>query len=699
MDPPDPLSTPSRPGTADHGPVARVVLDVSLAHLDRPFDYSVPEAMSASAVPGVRVVVPFAGRETAGFVVARIMRSDHPGVLTPLRRVVSPVPVLTPDVLALCRAVADRYAGTLADVLRLAVPKRHARTEAAVAARGGAVHDAGAREGSPGTTPTSTTPTRSPASGWSRSGWSPYRGGEAFLRRLAAGRSPRAVWSALPGEGPEAPEARVADAVRACLASGRGAVVVVPDARDVDRFAVALSGAGVDHVRLSAEAGPPARYRAFLTALHGRTRVVLGTRSAAFAPVDDLGLVVCWDDGDDALAEPRAPYPRALEVLITRARLTGAGALIGGFARSTASELLVHDGWARAVAAPREVVRATTARVSAPGEPELAREGPAAAARIPHPAWETARAALATGPVLVQVPHRGYVPVTACAHCRTPAHCRACRGPLRITGPAAVPTCAWCGRPATGWSCPDCGSARLRALRLGSERTAEELGRAFSSVPVTVSGAQAPGGVIDAVGAEPRIVVATPGAEPHAAGGYAAALLLDAAATAGRVALWAGEEAIRRWLAAAALVRPGPAGGRVMLLGNPPSGAAQALVRWDPSGYATRELAERAALRLPPAAALASLEGPPRAVAAFLERLSDLAPGDAQEPEVLGPVPVEPTVGPDVDPSEQVVRAIVRVERRRAEELARALAATSAARSARKDAGAVRVQVDPTALW
>ena len=111
-------------------PVARVAVDVPLAHLDRPFDYLVPERMAESAARGCRVRVRFAGQLTGGYLLERVSASDHPGRLATLERVVSPEPVLTPEVAALAREVADRYAGTLADVLRLAIPPRHARVEA-----------------------------------------------------------------------------------------------------------------------------------------------------------------------------------------------------------------------------------------------------------------------------------------------------------------------------------------------------------------------------------------------------------------------------------------------------------------------------------------------------------------------------------------------------------------------------------------
>ena len=111
--------------------MARVAVDVPLAHLDRPFDYLVPATLDEAAVPGCRVRVRFAGRLTGGYLLERAEASDHQGTLAFLERVISPEPVLTAEAAGLARAVADRYGGTLADVLRLAIPPRHARAEKA----------------------------------------------------------------------------------------------------------------------------------------------------------------------------------------------------------------------------------------------------------------------------------------------------------------------------------------------------------------------------------------------------------------------------------------------------------------------------------------------------------------------------------------------------------------------------------------
>jgi primosomal protein N' (replication factor Y) len=596
-----------------------------------------------------------------GFVLARADDSAHEGKLAFLEKVTSSEPVLTPAVAELARAVADRYAGTMADVLRLAVPPRHARAEGEPA-----------REAAGPAEPTTVDPT----------GWARYPTGTAFLRALAEGKAARAVLGALPGE--DWP-ARLAEAAAATAQSGRGALVIVPDARDLDRLDAALTeqlGKG-RHVALHAALGPAERYRCFLQASRARVKVVIGTRAAAFAPVADLGLVAIWDDGDDLHAEPRAPYPHAREVLLLRAQLADAAALVAGFARSTEAQLLLETGWAKEISAARDTVRAYSPAVAPTGDDlDRARDAAAVSARLPSLAWRTARDALAAGaPVLVQVPRRGYLPAVACAQCHLPARCSHCAGPLELRSSHAVPACRWCGRPAADASCSHCGGRRLRAAVTGAHRTAEELGRAFPDTPVRTSGRD---GVLDLVPAEPALVVATPGAEPRADGGYGAVLLLDTWALLSRADLRAGEETLRRWLTAATLARPSGAGGKVVVVADGGLAPVQALLRWDPATFAARELADRRALGFPPAARVATVTGPPDAVADLLVEAA--LPATA---ETLGPVPVD----------DGQVRAVLRVSRSVGPALAEALRAAAGVRSARKAADPVRVQVDPRELF
>ncbi|MGI8881464.1 MAG: primosomal protein N' [Jatrophihabitans sp.] len=631
------------------------MVDTPLAHLDRPFDYLVPAAMCESVTAGSRVRVRFSGRLVDGYVLGVSEQTEHVGKLAELQRVIGAEPVLTEETAGLFRAVADRWAGTFADVVRLGVPGRHARAESARWERL-PVEPAG---DSPG--------------------WATYRAGPAFLTAVADRRSARAVWSALPGE--DWP-ARFAEAAHVAAAAGRGAVLVVPDARDLARLDAAMTaemGAG-RHVALSAELGPEARYRRWLAARRGDVAVVIGTRSATLAPVPDLGLVAIWDDGDDLHEELRAPYPHARDLLVLRASRTGAAVLVGGHARTAEAQLLVESGWAREIAADRPALRERVPRIVAVGDDvEQSRDPAATAARLPSIAWRTARETLTAGrPVLVQVPRRGYAPSLACIRDRTPARCATCSGPLAATSGHAIATCRWCARPAADWACPGCGGRRMRAVVIGAGRTAEELGRAFPGVALRLSGGST---VLAEVPAEPALVVATPGAEPVPADGYGAALLLDGWALLSRPDLRAGEETLRRWANAVALVR---ADGTVIVGADAGVPAVQALIRWDPAGHASRELADRAELRFPPTVRMASVTGAAAAVAEMTAQLQLPEPH-----EVIGPIPAK----------DDAERLLIRVPRSSGAELAVSLKAAQAARSARKATDPVRVQLDPSELF
>ncbi len=715
-------------------PIARVLPLLEPAHLDRDFDYSVPPEMDDLAAPGVRVRVRFSGRLVDGFILERLTRSEHSGKIQPLQRVVSGERVLTPEIVRLVSAVAARYAGTRADVLRLAIPPRHARTEAA-----------------------EPKPVQLPEIPADFPEWSRYVHAGSFLSALRRGSGPRAAWQAMPGE--EWPR-RLAELAATAVAGGRSVIVMVPDQRDLDRVVAecaVLVGDAV--VGLSAGLGPAARYRRWLAVLRGTARVVVGTRSAVFAPARELGLLIVWDDGDDTYAEPRAPYPHAREVAMLRAHETGAAFVVGGFARTAEAQAMVATGWAHDLLADRNTLRATVPRIHAPGDSDIAleRDPMARAIRIPGTAFVAARRALAAGdPVLVQVPRRGYVPALACAKCRTPARCRHCNGPLslpeqdrpesrnarrgngapgeaaaagraraavggdheagaahsRRTGSAGArgagrsvassavplgskasedsahsPSCRWCGKMEPSFRCGNCGSRVLRAVVIGAQRTAEELGRAFPGVPIRGSGGAS---VLDSVPEGPQVVVSTIGAEPAVPGGYAVALLLDGWALLGRADLRAAEDALRRWMSAATLVR---ADGEVLVMAEPSLPTVQALVRWDPVGHARHELDARVEVRFPPAVRLAAVDGTTATVGELL--------GETVLPEgveVLGPVPLPPGArtpfSGDTAPTE-VERMILRVDRGAGSALSRALADALAVRSSHRSTGPLRVQIDP----
>ena len=675
-------------------PVARVRVDSTLPQVDRTFDYRVPAELSEDAVPGARVRVLFNGHELTGYIEERSATTDWTRTsLLPLKSVLSRVPSVAPEIFALAEALADRYASTVANVLRLAVPPRIAALDKKYAPLLPGYESAYLGDSAPVSTsdtpeiaepentapehadsePSTASATSSAATSsttdpyaWlatpgapapfvldppalnpdapdAASVFSEYENGAEFIEDVAAGAATRAVMTVLPGHLEHTWADVVATALATAAASGRGAIAVVPTAKNLDLLEAALAERlpADSFVRLSSDSTPHTRYHGFVKARLGRVPVVIGTRAAAYVPVANLGLVVCWDDGDSSLLEQRAPYCHARDVLLLRAAAENTAALFAGFSMSSEAARLVRTRWASHVRAPRALVRDFSPRIFSTGsEFELARDPLAAMARIPHLAFEHARRALARGPVLVQVARSGYIPSFSCERCRMPARCGECSGPLSVASGSSVPSCSWCGHLAQQWRCSECGFTHWRYSAAGATRTAEELGRAFPNVPVISSAGDH---VRASVGPEPALVVATPGAEPVAFGGYAAALLLDADKMLRFDSLRAPEAALRRWLNAAALVRPAALEGTVVTTASP-SPVEQALVRWDPAWFAREELEERAQTGLPPAVRTAAVTGAEADVRAFMEEFlgSSALPERVREQlRIVGPVPLD----------------------------------------------------------
>lgn len=414
---------------------------------------------------------------------------------------------------------------------------------------------------------------------------------ESLPRAIAAGA--RIVLPAIPEPG--AWLTTIAGIVAPVLDAARSAIVALPDQSDVRRAEAALASAlGAERVvRLDADQPAAARYRAFLAAASRSGLAIVGTRSVVYAPARDLGLVIVWDDGDPGYQEPLAPGVHARDAALVRQELSGCALVLMAHSPSAEAQRLVEIGWCERIAfSPRRLPEVV------PTELQVGRDRLSEQARIPSSAWRTAAAALEHGPVLVQVSRPG----------------------------ADTPT--------------------------GSSRTASELGRAFPRARVVVSHG---GSRIDDIGPEPALVIATRGAEPRAAGGYRAVLLLDGDRILARESLRVAEDALRTWSNAIALAAPG-ATVHLVGVGGP---IAVALAGWRQSEVISGELLERQQLRLPPMVRTATITGTTVAVEDAVRAAG--IDGD----DIIGPIAED----------EGTVRVVVRFDYRRGTEVASALRA------------------------
>lgn len=603
--------------------IARVLVDSPLPQLDRLFDYNVPEELREAAQPGVRVRVPLrsAGRVADGYLIELVESGGYTGVLSDLESVVSPIRVLTPEVAILARKAADRAAGSATDIVRLAVPNRQVRVEKAYLAA--LEQDA---------TPTPAPVVASPVA------WYPLGVIESAVidgGRLAVDAVPL-VHEVSPGVWAGSWAVSMAASAVLALEAGKSAILAVPDYRDQEQLLAALMAVLPPEriVRMDARQSNPDRYRAFLRCLGDTPLAIVGNRSVIYAPAKNLGVIAVWDDGDPLHSEPLSPYVHTRDAALLRQEQQQCALLFFGNSRSTEVERLVELGWLTSVSPTPAILPKVIPTVQ-----QLDGERLAAQARIPSSAWREAKAALAHGPVLVQVARPGYAPRMACVDCGQSARCLRCEGPLGQKSARSTPACAWCGALAVDWKCSNCEGTRLRFVGASAGRTAEDLGRAFPGVRILIADGEKP---ILSIGAEPALVIATRGAEPVAAGGYQAVLLLDGERMVARESLRVGEDCLRWWSNATALAARGAP---TMLVGV--GGAlASALSTWRQADYARGELADRRRLRFPPAVRVATVTG---ALDAVTEALTTLS---VPHEDLLGPV--------DTDPG--AVRTIVRFD-------------------------------------
>ena len=534
--------------------VAQVVVESPVPRLDRLLDYWIPDELDDQIVVGGRVRVPLGkggSRLIDGFVVGIVTQSTAGVSLAEIVSVLGSMPVLTPALWELVRAVSDRNCGSAADVLRVAIPKRGVRAE-----KGRSI---------PPRTASGTRPSSRRAVALS-----------AGVCETEAGPTTQGFHD-------------IADLVRSV--SG-GVIVVVPDWRDLALLSRALGD--TPYLVFDSSGTPSERYTRYLDVLSGNATIVIGTRAAVYAPVVDLELLVVVDESDPLLEEPHTPYVHARDAAVVRNSLEGGELVFASVTPSVESARFIDMGFIE----PSDE-RATRPRiVLANDTPD---EGFSSRARIPGSAWAIVREALSRGPVLVQVSRPGFTPQVVCASCRTPHRCGQCRSLLSGNREGTV-LCRTCGLTPIGLICGHCSGREVSWSGNGSVRTAEELGRAFPGVPVVVADGEHRTLEIPR---RPSLVIATRGAEPIVSGGYESVMIVDGDRELQRPGLRTTENCLRWWGHAASLA----ATDAPVILANVEGGFASQFSTNQWEAIVETELRDRRALGFPPATRAIAVRG------------------------------------------------------------------------------------------
>ncbi|WP_311587572.1 primosomal protein N' family DNA-binding protein [Varibaculum cambriense] len=659
------MSAPKQP----HGkwenkdPIARVIPDVSVFHLANGLDYTVPARLIGKVQSGSLVSVKIAGKLVHGWV--RDLREAEPTRqrLRPISRVLSPHALVSENSFTLTKQVARRYAGNFSAVLHQAIPPRRANIEKSF-------FESFAPDSS--VTPAAKLGECSWEAGAADPLIASYPAGKGLLDSLAQAHASRVVWQSLPEADLPAPFSQISQLISSSLSTSGSVLCLFPTSKLAKDFAAYWSEHAPDGapsaLEYHSELGANAHYRTFLECRFNHPRLVIGTRSAIFAPLEKLSLLLIWDEAAETYQEKTAPYWHTRQVAMLRSRAEKASLILGSFSRSPQAQGLIMSTWARELAPEKQQMplpKVFTPEYENRDDPSLGQSG------LSSTALQFLRRGLSKGPVLIQAPRKGGRGGLSCASCLAPVRCPQCLGRVeQLRGQFICHSCSHHFQ----FSCPRCGGKTTRASVRGHQQIGTELAAAFPRVPVFNCDAD---NSLPLISAKPALIVATAEQEPVASGGYAAALILDAGMLLSLDRIWAAEEALRRWANTAAKVNPG---GQVMLTGDPGQRLADTFKQRTFSDWASQELAERAEVGIPPTAALAVIRGHEDTLRRFL------AESSFPDAQVIGPVR-------EGEHFHLLVRSRLDLGEQLRNELCRLQAVAS-----RKKWGQIQVQVDPQDL-
>ena len=444
-------------------PFARVWVDTGVFHLDGTYDYSVPEQFTAQVNTGVRVQVPFNGREVEAIVLERVEVAAVSGAIKSISKVLSIYPVATKGSLALIERVAKKWGSSPFDIIRSAIPSRVASV------------DKGLSFSIPSQDASANQPTGTSFI--------------AFIPHLD-------------------PSEQIVTLAREALTHG-SVLVIAPDESDIDEISQSAKRLGVECIRLDSSLARAQRYSNFLKAMSADGVLVIGARGAVFTPVGKLATVIVYKESSHELYEIRNPGWNVRDVLLERKEIEEFQLYLCGYVPTLETSVLIEEKKIKFLTQPARL----TVKAFASDDGTL----------LPGRIFTDIRKALAQGPVLFVVARKGYGNALLCAHCKNIATCT-CGARLVVGSKGADASCSICLSQFPDWRCTWCNHDKKYLAGRGIERAAEEISRAFPQAPIILSYGDV---IKRQVERKSSIVLATPGAVPKVTGGYCAVVILE----------------------------------------------------------------------------------------------------------------------------------------------------------------------------
>lgn len=575
-------STPTRQSKeiSTNLPIAGVLVDTPVSHLEAIYDYLVPAEIDELAIPGTKVIVPFGNSNTEGLVVSRREKSNDSKNLKAIASICSPKGMISSDVMTLVESTRNRFGGSYWAVLKSAVPARVAKMEE-IPLEIEAKKD--------------------------------LRYSSTLLIELMG----RADYGMLSGKqrirwglnlpiGID-PSIFLAELVKARSINNQ-VLLIVPDEKDISQLQRHLNDHLGDQLLLiGSQLSKAERYRNFLKATFQSPQVIVSTRSGCFLHLSDGATVIVLSDLDNSHYEQHSPGWNTRDVSLLRAANTSL--IFVSASHSLEIARLMEIGWLEKKSyKSRCNIKFSTNDLGK--------------SHIP-----TIKNSIKHGNVLVSVSEKGYANLFLCARCRNTANCT-CGGKLQILRANSTPICYLCHTPKKDWRCGYCGEVKPYVISKGIDRNAEEIGRAVPRTSILISSGSKQ---IQSLPSGRHIVLATAGSEPD--GLYSGIVFLDGERIFNRPSLRAEEIARLNWFSLLCRVNENS---EVYLSLPNTHPVVQSIFRIDSQSAAVIELKNREMAKLPPFYRVAVVSGYGSEISKFAANLK--AGG---EYEITGPIDIE----------------------------------------------------------
>lgn len=537
--------------------VIDVVVDTPVLHLDGNYTYAISEKEREFIKVGSLVKIPFGKTVTTGYVLNIRDRVDSDVSIKGIVSVISSQALLQPKIWNFVKAAAARYCINPSDLIRFAIPARVASCERTI-----------------GNPALNVAPKRKIATSKNTLLESIYGAKIAALVGTGNGAilAPTAIDTFL----------LLTEMIQRKIQTG-ATLVIVPDLKDLNRLEKYLSDIGaIDFIRFDSSLAKTDRYSAFLQILRGEKNLVIGNRSAIFAPIPNLKNLIILNESDPSHFERRSPYANTRDLALLRSTTESISLWFLDASPSLELLRLVDSKWLPFFTPEKIFSNERKWSITAESD-DFARKN----------LFTVIRKGLSTGPVLVVVAERGYFNSATCNQCKNQALCR-CGGKLIIGKNIGTPECLLCNEKYPEWKCKYCNTGKLHRYQKGDERHLEEFGKAFPKVLIISSNGKMSK---DSIDDEKVIVIATPGSEPATPNGYGAIVLLDGKSIFNRPFLRSEEEARYRWLNALTSLKPG---GDIYLSLPESHPEVQSILQSAPLKSSKTELENRRELSLPP---------------------------------------------------------------------------------------------------